>query len=686
MSVQAKIEKLMNKYNDKIHQRGAASLVFVLMVSLVMLATTTGVFKNVKNTQEIGTAINAMSHAETGTWTAAEAFRLYLEAIDSDEIRQLSDSIPITMDQVFGSLSAENINVVETSPDAFQVGVTLINLHAAAQSSARLQVVYSVGSAAAQADSIPTTATVTFNKDLGVNGGIELFNNGDPVNLTIDGDVNLGGVSVNPINELKVTGKVTIGSKVEISAIYADDDVTLANTEADIVRTMGDFTATGSAAVGSIQANGDVLIQASGDFDQISSRGNITINAGGGTQGIVTAGGKIEVQGTSLIESANAVGDVSFNNWFRVNNAVSMGNITCASQWWTMTNSLSANGSLINCPANSGSLHAESGASNTVTPPAEISPITLLKPAIDVWALTDDVNYFVAYDTTLNQIVVTVNAINGLADGSEYTLGKFTESGAPYLDYLCSTKDSAGNCTSPSSPTLPLCFGQSLYNTCISYSSSNNTFDVSPNQTAPGVMFFDGNVRLSNGHSITTILASGDISTAGSFEHWAANRGAYDKVCAANADHAKNSVRSRYTEAYSNHYPTNLCDVSNSVYTAIATANIGLAAGGINPDESVNPTGSFTGGDIDLGASTDIEGAVLAGNILTTNGNVSITGLVSTAGSGDSSSGNNSLGGKTTIDLSSSGSYDSMDLPDMGEAEPAGPTETSATLLWSRPL
>ena len=653
---------------------------------MVVLATNTEGIKTVKNAQEIDTAINAISHAESATLTAAEAFRMYLEDIDASELQNLASTYDIEMDSTFGSVIAENVAVVETSPNVFQIDTTFVNKHAAARSSAKLQIIYNVSAGSAAPVGWPTSATVNFSGDLNINGGIEILDNGNPVNLVVDGDVTFGGVSVNPINEVHSSGAVTVNSSVTIHSIFADDDVTLANTQSNTVRTTGDVLATGSASVGSIQANGDVEIRASGRFDQISTLKNITINSGGAGQGTLLAGGSINAISSGSIDSAMAVGDITIGNWFAVGSALSMGNITCPGQWWDLTNSLAANGSLINCPADSSTLYAESGLSNTVTPPAELTPLNLHVPNIDVWTLIDDVNYFVEYDTNQNRIKVIVNSVNGLTDGAEYTLANFSVSGPPYIDYLCAAVNASGNCTNPSTPTLPLCFGHSLFNNCISYNSSSNTFTVNPNQIVPGVVFFDGNLSLENGHSTTTILASGNITTNGQFEHWAANFGGYSKICLAEASHAVGQVRNRYTQAYSTHYPTNLCDIANTVYSPINTGNIGLAAGGINPDTSANPEGLYSGGDIDLGASTIIVGAVLAGNILTTTGQVEIQGLVAAGALGDESSGSNSLGSSTTIDFAGGGNYVASDLPDMGEPVPAAPPETTATVLWSRPL
>jgi len=266
---------------------------------------------------------------------------------------------------------------------------------------------------------------------------------------------------------------------------------------------------------------------------------------------------------------------------------------------------------------------------------------------------------------------------------SSTTLATYN-SNPPYIDYLCSAANGGGNCTSPATPTVPICLGYSPYNRCINY--NNGTFSILPNLIAPGIVFFDGNLVVGNGHSISTILASGNISTQGQFRTWAANRGGYDNICDGKADHAVPSVRARYKQAYSTHYPTNLCDKANGTYTPLSIGNVALVAGGINPDTTKNPNGSYTGGNISLGSSTDIWGAVLAGNFLNTNGNVNIKGLVNAAALGDPNSGSNKISGRTTIELQAIDDYDPLNIPVIVPPPPPPPVLIiTSVMTWAKP-
>jgi len=686
----------MNNINPiPIKQKGGASIVFVLLMSLVVLASTTKAFKDVKNTQEIGTAVNSLSHAESGTKFAAEAFRLYLQSLSTNAIRTLQGSPPIsiTADHSVGTLTAENISVVEPSPEVFEVTTTFINRHQAARSSAKLQVVYDVVNAPPPSTGNDEIVTINFTGNVDLTGNVEILNNKNPVDLVVDGDLDIGGVSLSEINDIFATGSVTIGSNETVRAIFANDDVLLKNTEAVSVRTMGSVKTEGDAEVSLIEANGDVNIGSFGNFDQIDARGHIDINSGR-TIGRLTSGKNINISNAGSVESAQAIGNVNHTRWINggIDRSLAMGDVNCVPGW---TKGISAiAGGTADCQSTP-TFSVISGATNIVTLPEEITPLSTTPPAIDVWAVRDLANYFVQYDAGMQKITVTVKNVEELIDDHVYILGTIPAQSSPWKpafnNVLCETIDASGNCSSPTQPTLPICFGGYPGDpNCITYVSNTNTFTFTPSHIAPGIVFVDGNVSLRNGHSFTTLLASGNITTDGNFKHDAANSGGYQRVCEGDASNtgAPTAITARFEQAYSKHYPTNLCDKANGNYKPTPTGNIAFAAGGFNPDTSVNPSGGFSGGDIDLGGSTSIVGAVIAGNSIVTNsGHVTIKGLVSAGGQANNGASNN-IAAKTIIDFDSNDDYDPLDIPDFGvnTAAITGPPMRQATMRWIRPL
>lgn len=679
---------------SKKKQSGVATVVFVMLVGLALTATGTKVMNSVQSNQHKQVAVNSVTHAQTGVWVGAEAFRLYLAGQEASAIANLSDDLDIALDASFGSVSARNIQVETMADGLFRVSADVINTHSAARSSAALSIVYEVDPGTASPVSPPSAAPLTavdFNDDLTLNnGGLELIGaGGGTFDIKVNGDVELGGLNVNPLGLISATGKVTIGSNVVVEDIYANDDVELNTTSVNTVRTLGDFYAGGGASVGQLWANGDVTIQASGRFDSVHTLKNVSIlTAGYLGHGYFNAGETISVDNAGPVDRLEAVGDVSLNTWSTISDVVSMGDISCVSQWWNNFTSLAANGGLNSC-SSSGS--TQGGASNIVTSMTPLEPYTHENTTVDVWAIQSAANYIVGFDSAQNRIKVTVNNVHGITSGSEFFVGQYNNyNGVSYLDYLCETVNGSGKCMAPAEPLIPLCIGESLNNGCIQYNEVSNTFTMNPNTTAPGVMWFDGNLKLGNGFGVTTYLAAGNIETFGDFKSSSANFGGYDKTCMADATHIDKPqpVKDRYSLEFSAHYPTNLCDIANGVYLPDGTGNIALAAGGYDPDDG----GSYSGGNITLGASTEVTGAVLAGNVLETGGETTINGVVSTSGKGVS--GENYLAGSTTIDLSvGSSTYNPFDMPDMSGDDTDGDTDANSTdvisptrMLWVKYL
>ena len=676
-------------------EKGFATIVFVMLVGLAMTATGTGVMQSVKSTQQKNIAVNSITHSQTGVWVGAEAFRLYLSQLDATEITELVQDIPIAMDSNYGSITASEIQVTDMGTGTYRVSADVINSHAAARSSAALNIVYEVqpgGSLSGGVSSPEPINAVNFNDDLKLNGNLTLIGaDGGKFDLNVNGDVELGGASTNDLGTISATGTVTLGSSVTVDNIYANDDVELNDTTVVTVNTLGDYTGN-NATADQIFANGNVTINNGGASTLVYSLKNVDSRSSGGF-GLINAAETVTVN-YEPVDRLEAVGDVFLNTGRTVNDVVSMGDITCVGNYWTDFTNLSANGSLFNCSENNlaGSPNpTQSGQSRTVTTMTPLEPYTLTATTIDVYTIKDAANYIVSYDTAQSRIKVTVNNVSGIDNGSEHVLGNYSNynGSSAYKDYLCESVDGSGNCTAPTEPLIPLCIGQSIFNGCITYSDHNNTFTVNPNITAPGIMWFDGNLTLGNGFGMTTYLSTGDIETNNSYQSNSANFAGYEKICLADGSHiGKGSdVENRYEQVYSEHYPSNLCDIDNALYLSDATGNIALAAGGIDPDGD----GSYSGGNISLGASTVVTGAVLAGNLLETSGNTTVFGAVASSAAGSSDASANSLGAKTVIDLSKGTStYDPSDIPDMsGETTNTGVTTTSSPvsrMLWVKYL
>jgi len=131
-------------------QRGIASIVFVVLVSLAVTASSLGVMHSIKSSQEINIASNALTHSQNGTWLGAEAFRLYLlELGSSNEVNFLNattDHNIVLSDTSIGSIKVDDISVqsanVPADPTVLEVSATIVNEHSASKSSSAIRVVY----------------------------------------------------------------------------------------------------------------------------------------------------------------------------------------------------------------------------------------------------------------------------------------------------------------------------------------------------------------------------------------------------------------------------------------------------------------------------------------------------------------------------------------------------------------
>jgi len=630
-------------------QSGVATIIFVLLVGFALIATSAGIVYAMRGNIVKQVSVNAVTHAQTGVWTGAEAFRLFLCQLDGDEIETLSSNLDIEMDASYGSLSARNISVTDLTGGEYQISADIVNIHAAARSSATLNVVY-----AASVGSIPTAHndgnSIDFDDDLNVAGGIEFYAPAGEVGLNVNGNVTLSGLNITPLDFINSIGKVSLDSDITVHHIHSNDDVSLKGTKVQTVKALGDFYADSAASVQQLWVNGNVdLNKVGGRFGFVDAIGYIEAEGSGSDgHGTFRSGDYVMVKDASRVELVEAVGDIDFSTWWGESvDAKSMKDIKCVSDGWSNATNLSANQSLVNCPPGSATTTATSNASNAIVPMQPLEPYVNSSRVVDVWELKSLANYIVEYDDDDSQIKITVNSVEGYDDGDELYIGDYSTT---QRDYMCSQVDSGGNCLAPATPKAPICLHSSFNNSCIAYNTLSKKFTLNPNETAPGIMWFDGDLHLLGGQGMTSYLATGHITTRGAFKNSAANFAGYASVCEGDATHLEydETIKDRYTDAYSAVYPSNLCDKTTFKYVS-----------------------------------------VLAGNFLTTKGDVHIKGLVLAANQGDKSVGDNSLGGKTIVDINRYGSetYDPTSVPNMGAANfgdsDGGP---SVKILWSRYL
>lgn len=679
------MERLIEFKNPK-RQQGIAAVLLVILLAIALTATSFGMMHVVRNTQEQHVAVHAVTHAQNGAWSAAEIMRQYLSKTSIASLSTGNVSIIVTgADEKAFDITATITDITEVSTGVYHVTATIFNTNENAGSTAGLGVTFLVEPGGSTMTMVE--ASLDFHHDLDAAGGIQLITeSGTLPNINVEGNVNFDHLNITAVGDINATGSVTLGSGVSSTSVYADEDVYIKDTvTVGKVTTLGNYTAVGGAYADVVWANGDVLLSTAGFHPNVNARGSIEVTMG--SHGNLKSGGDVTIQSAAgSIDSIQAAGDVALHSWHALGPVIAEGDLTaCPATTWETFEGIVVNGSIpeSGCPD---SPKIVGGANNTVPVMAELTEFTMNPLVIDVWTLKSEANYVFEYDTEAARPVVTVYNIAGEEDGTEYFIGNYSD--GDHNDYLCSAFDEYGRCSTPEIPKIAICLGFSIRNACVSYDLESDLWTFNGVSTAPGIMWFNGNVNLSNGVDYTTVLATGDVSTSGSMKLYSVNYAAYDEICVATGAHLADDpdFQEIYHERFSDQYPTNMCDIVAQTFTPLDSGigNIGIASGGFDPALE----GVFEGGNISLGAYNEVWGTVMAGGILQTAGASNIYGYVTAAAQGELGEDHNNLGGATVVDLTkSTETYDPAKVPGMsGGGTVSVPGDNASSILWSRYL
>lgn len=648
-------------------QRGMATIATVLLIGLAITVSTLSMIYGVRGASQKQMAVHSNTHAQAGAWAALDVVRSYLEKRAGTEAG-VAELTPLSFVLGSNNISVSWVSATPSPDGTTRIVSVLTSKNEPARSSSILQATFDVvtGSGNANLPNVDLPGAITIHNDLDMNGGID-FKGGGNARLVVEGNAKLNNASIVGLKSIKATEDITIGSGISVEDVFANGFLTLSGSgNVMIGSAIKGIVVDSGASQGTLKTNGNLTIT-NGSVSKGDALGWIKASSGG-SHGTFTAGGDITISNGSVTES-NAAGNVMITSWPTTSIVNSQATVTCPSQWWGNYRSIKAK-SAINCPTS----NVTAPASVSVTLMQKLTAFSIEPPKVDAYPLKDAANYVFEYDN--NRIKVTVQNINGIPNGS-YWLGQYGyQSGRGWQNYLCDQVDGNGNCTLPEKPTTSLktiCQGFSSSNACITY--SKGTWSISGKNLAPGVMWFKGNLNASNGTYYNTFLATGDISTSGSHKTYAMNYAGYGAVCL-------NQFPTNRTADFAGMYPTNYCDLSVGELKANAIGNAAFLAGGY-----VN--GSFSGGNITLGASTEVFGSVIAGDLLGTGGDTTIHGYVTAAGQGTKSV--NTWGGSTHFDLRdlppafNPGTLPNMDGSD-GNTGGGSATQPSASVRWARYL
>lgn len=675
-------------------QRGVATILLMLLTGLALTVVVASVMYSVRGAQDKTLAVHASTQAQQRAWGGVEYIRSYLAGLDGETLATLGGELAITG---VDNLQAEIAGPVIENAGAYQIPVSITGIAAsgsAAQTTSTLVVTFEVepGSSGSQA----LLGDINIYSDLNVSGNITV-KGGENVVMNVDGEVNLSG-SVSGVQTIQATGDINISSGISVERIHSNGNVTLSGSaNVDVITAMGDVTLSGGTKAGTIRANGDVLLSGgSSSATSIESQGNVTLSGGSARADTVLAEGYVswtssasasEIKSNSWVQynggpnaAIYALGDVTMTG-AGAGSVTSQGNVSIT--YGTLSR-VDASGSLTSTGGNvsAGTIGGSKSCPSWNNCPgvkvvsghtAEISPITVTavteysseQPTVDAYALKSQANLI--FEINQDGLrTVTVKNYNGIAPGT-YFLGDYKNGG--YKDYLCTEvtagKNNTATCTSPATPYKTICKGYSTYNGCVSYSSKDSKWTLAGVGFAPGVLWFEGSLAVTNGTYFNTMVATGNINTSGSTTLYAVNYAGQSPIC--NNQFEGTTISSLFAD-YS---PQAFC--SNGVFTSQPIGNVALMAGSYSGSD-------YVGGDINLGASNDVYGSVVAGNLLTTGGSTKVHGSVTVAAL--RTPGSTVWSGSTLLDFTNlPEGYDPDQMPCTDDCEAS---ESTVKYLWGR--
>lgn len=290
----------MKKFSSS-HQKGIATLLIILTISIAILVSTIGVIANLKSVQQRQISIHSSLGAQALAWQGVKIVDSYLQGVNNDILLNWSNNAePITLSIGDNSrYKAVLTHIQNTGTNIDSHGKTLYNYLITAQitgiafsgkntSQSTLETTYSISSyenTTSTEETSPGSTTSVINvfnikHDLNMTGGIKVIG-GKTANFNVEGDANLDSASIDGINAINATGNVHVGSGIKVNSIYSNGDVSLTGSASvNQIKSLGDVTISGGTSSMSIQSNKSVTFTG-GQASSVDSIGDVIVSAGG---------------------------------------------------------------------------------------------------------------------------------------------------------------------------------------------------------------------------------------------------------------------------------------------------------------------------------------------------------------------------------------------------------------------
>lgn len=708
--------------NMRERQRGIATVLTVVLLGLALTSATLVGVSQLRSSQELSVSLHAQTMAQKRAWLAAQAFQQYLSDVvaSPQEWQLFEEGVRLQPESLhLGGLEGVTLKVLtyqESQPGLHDVSLQIQATSAAgsrAAATATLEAVYRIRppGEGAPDEPEPNRQLLLLRDGLNIAGEMQVLTRPEErYEMTVDGEVNMGGLSSGGIDVIRSTRSIRFegGSSTDFREMHANCDVQVSRGSFAVHEVKATHNVCLANTINSqlVTANGSVEVVGGqhGDIRALADKPNGTAQCAPGAVRWCSLAPTFGVQTgpTPTIANIYSRNTVEFNSSVQVGRVQAEGNLVvvgCTPNW----NSATYGGTFTDNPSCSRSAtRSTQPVLLDPVPPVEVEP-----EVFDANAYRSAANYI--YSRNSGDIRVKVQNVEGIADwndegnppdvqrdGYYYRAANILDPGNPnwstrtVAGYLCLNSnapsrgdETAGECIAP------LGHGFSASSALVQYNNGKWTFNG--DHHAPGVVLVEGDVEISNGTYTNTFIATGNLRV----------------VSAGGAVFALNyagphgiTVESHTALGVCNNtqYQLRPAEFCKSTYNHTAHGGLGNFAlmAGSCPDGNGKgcSASAYIGGDIDV--LRTVFGVTRAGNLFTSAGNARLHGYVSALAQSNNPNSVNQMSASTIIDLRVPDVvlqyYDlSGGLISMGGGVDEGPPENesvsgSAELLWGRYL
>ncbi|WP_395668743.1 hypothetical protein [Rhodoferax sp.] len=645
-------------------QSGFAALLMVLVVGLATAALVLARVNHVRSSQEVAAMLKNTTTVHARAWKAADALRVALGEAEPGYVAGLlpGTAIDITLsDQASYRITAQVMsNELVNGAQELSVRVEAADAAEATQtqSSAAVRVTFQVRpNPCAVTGTCPrptAPSTLVIRGDLDASNATIRFLGGENASIFVDGNVDLGGFTLN-LSNLCATGDITVGGPTTIETVCTDKNL-LVKDSASIgtARVMGAIhmqssktlrSAISNGAVNAtrgtiahLQSSGDVSVSEEARIAVLRSEGKLSWTSNASADSVETNGDIEAYSGDSGSTTLASRGNVTLQG--TVKDLLAHGAVALVPRSYGMgiQGMLRGNGDFSYVPRQSTVEQGEVG--GAITPPlleVLVPPVNVMRVntrpvvrlpqvavpvmqsvlpetfKIDVNYLRGEANYVFTTEDD-GKIVLHVKDVSGIAPG-KYYLGVHPQDSDVLLGVMriCTqtTMQRVGSalvpvCTLPTqaNAAIGFCVPAVPGQPCIAYAPAERTWTIGNTNMPIGAYWFDGNLELQQNSYVGSFLATGDIRATGFVFISAINTVSSARACSGTL------------------LATNFCDPDNRILRtpALALGNAALVAGSYQG-------AAFSGGNIHLEDSQEVAGNVLAGNQVFINPGSSNEGL-----------------------------------------------------------